>query len=122
MEYVSKGNLDEEDDRNIEGEMYVILNNDDVANNENEGTKIEDENLFEIRNNGFIKNSFFNTDKEINISEINSELNNFRISNIKNDNSDKLQDDIIENEKYHDLFFWDNKITIPTNLTFLNDL
>jgi len=122
LEYVSKGNLDEEDDRNIEGEMYVILNNDDVANNENEGTKIEDENLFEIRNNGFIKNSFFNTDKEINISEINSELNNFRISNIKNDNSDKLQDDIIENEKYHDLFFWDNKITIPTNLTFLNDL
>lgn len=97
--------------------MYILYNNDDNPDNEIDGNIIVEESLFEVRNNGFIKNSAFNTDEEFNISDVNTGL--IRISSkLNNDSSTYSKDENI----YNDLFFWDNKNIIPKNIEFLNDL
>ena len=127
MEYVSKGNLEEEDLRNeINGEMYVLDNNEENYSNEINGNFVEEENIFEVRNNGFIKNSVFNTDKEVNIAEVTSEMEKLKFA-------DKIEADFVsdvkgiedekEKEEYNDLFFWNkNSIIAPVNLEFFDDL
>lgn len=119
MEYVSKGNLDDDEDKN--GEMYVILNNDD-ENIENSPINLEEDSFFDTRNNGFIRNSSFNTDKEINFNEINSEFNHFKSNNSKEDNKENLIDDIKENSIYNDIFFWDKTRNVPSNMKFLDEI
>ena len=124
MEYVSKGNLEEEDlgdEKN--GEVYVLENNDDENySNEINGNVFEEENLFEVRNNGFIKNSAFNTDKEINYAEVSSEIEKLKSADKYIVNSYDQQNGE-DTKEYNDLFFWNNnnKIT-PAYLEFLSDL
>lgn len=123
MEYVSKGNLEEDDlgdDKN--GEMYVLENNDDNYNHEINGNLVDEENLFDIRNNGFIKNSAFNTDKEIDIAEVTSEIERIKLAN-KIDANTNFSDNETNEKEYNDLFFWTNSSKIaPTDLEFLSDL
>lgn len=125
MEYVSKGNLEEEDLRDEKnGELYVLDNNDDIYSSEVKRNVFDEENLFEVRNNGFIKNSLFNTDKEINYNEVSSELEKLKSANKINKIRDNTDEGITpENKEYSDLFFWnDNNKISPSNLEFLNDL
>lgn len=123
MEYVSKGNLEEDDlgdDRN--GELYVLENNDYNFNHEINGSLVDEENLFEIRNNGFIKNSAFNTDKEIDIAEVTSEIEKIKLAN-KIDANINFSDNETKEKEYNDLFFWSKSSKIaPTDLEFLSDL
>jgi len=97
--------------------MYILYNNDDNPVNEMDENFIEEESLFEVRKNGFIKNSTFNTDEEFNISDVNTGL--IKISSKLNSESSIYSKD--EN-RYNDLFFWDNKNIILKNIEFLNDL
>jgi len=97
--------------------MYILYNNDDNPVNEMDENFIEEESLFEVRKNGFIKNWTFNTDEEFNISDVNTGL--IKISSKLNSESSIYSKD--EN-RYNDLFFWDNKNIILKNIEFLNDL
>jgi len=123
LEYVSKGNLEEDDlgdDKNLE--MYVLENNDKNFDNEINGNLVDEENLFEIRNNGFIKNSTFNTDKEIDISEVTSEMEKIKLADNQYGNIN-LSDNQINDKEYNDLFFWTNTSKlVPTDLEFLSEL
>lgn len=123
MEYVSRGNLEEDDlreDKN--GEMYVLDNYEENYYNEINGNLVEEDNLFEIRNNGFIKNSAFNTDKEIDIAEVTSEMEKIKLAS-KIDANVEITDSEKNEKEYNDLFFWNSASKInPTDLEFLSDL
>ncbi len=125
MEYVSKGNLEEEDDLSNDrnGEMYLMESNDENSSKEINGNHQDDESWFEVKRNGFNKNSEFNTDKEFNFEEVASELEKLKSAGKIADNFNNEIQNGNEKEKYSDLFYWNSSsIVTPSDLEFLSDL
>jgi len=125
LEYVSKGNLEEEDDLSNDrnGEMYLMESNDENSSKEINGNLQDDESWFEVRRNGFNKNSEFNTDKEFNFEEVASELEKLKSAGKIADNFNNEIQNGNEKEKYSDLFYWNSSsIVTPSDLEFLSDL